>query len=171
MAILQDQYLLDVNHALTQLKRVDAEMIRITAVRNINLNTTSVTRALSQVATLRTQLNGLGSANVRTISIRLNAGNLTGLPGQLALVEKGITRVTTAAAMNLGVTSRLTGVFGFIPGPIGLFAAAATTLTGALTGLTAAQSLNSNSGRQATGGISGSSQHPERAGAGARGRS
>ncbi|WP_212648370.1 phage tail tape measure protein [Deinococcus hopiensis] len=51
-------------------------------------------------------------------------------------------RLTAAAGANLGMSQRLSGVFAFIPGPLGLFASAASTATVALNGLTTAQRLN-----------------------------
>ncbi|RJF74468.1 hypothetical protein D3875_04095 [Deinococcus cavernae] len=142
MATLQDQYVLDVNQAITQLGRVDAELVKITAARRINLNTAGITLALSQLKTLQSQLGGLSGRTPRVINVRVNTGNLSGTPRALADVERSVIRLTQASAMNLGMTQRLSGVFGMIPGPLGLYASAASTVTGALTGLNSAQKLN-----------------------------
>lgn len=142
MAILQDQYILDVNQALGQLARVDTEIDRLAVGKNININTAGITRALAEVQKLKAELNTLGGRNTRLVTIRLNADGADRVPRALADVERGVTRVTQAAGMNLGMTQRLSGVFGMIPGPLGLFAAASSTATTALHGLTAAQKLN-----------------------------
>lgn len=142
MATLQDTYLLDVNNALVQLGRVDTELTRLAAVRNISLNTSGITRALSQVAALRAQLGSLGGTNTRTITLRMATPGLPAASAALLNTERSVMRLTAAAGANLGMSQRLSGVFAFIPGPLGLFASAASTATVALNGLTTAQRLN-----------------------------
>ncbi|GAA5437739.1 phage tail tape measure protein (plasmid) [Deinococcus aquaticus] len=153
MANLQDRYLLDVNQALAQLGRVDAAVARIAARRNINLDSTSLTQALSRATALRTALNGLGGPGTRTLSIRMSTASLTGANSQILATERSIMRLTAAAGANLGMTQRLTGVFGFIPGPLGLFASGAAVVTDALSGLTVAQRLNTIGAYALVGGL------------------
>ncbi|GHG35870.1 hypothetical protein GCM10017784_32430 [Deinococcus indicus] len=153
MANLQDRYLLDVNQALAQLGRVDAAVARIAARRNINLDSTSLTQALSRATALRTALNGLGGPSTRTLSIRMSTASLTTANSQILATERSIMRLTAAAGVNLGMTQRLTGVFGFIPGPLGLFASAAAVVTDALSGLTVAQRLNTIGAYALVGGL------------------
>ena len=153
MANLQDRYLLDVTQALAQLGQVDAAMARITTARSITLNTNSLTRATSQITALRAQLNSLGSQNTRLISLRLSTGNLGAVPNQLLNVERGVQRLTAAAGANLGMTQRLSGAFGLIPGPLGLIATGLSAATVGLNGLTTAQRLNTIGAYALVGGL------------------
>lgn len=153
MANLQDRYILDVNQALAQLGRVDAAVARIAARRSINLDSTSLTQALSRATALRTALNSLGGPGTRTLSIRMSTASLTGANSQLLATERNIMRLTAAAGVNLGMTQRLAGVFGFIPGPLGLYASAAAVVTDALSGLTVAQRLNAIGAYALVGGL------------------
>lgn len=153
MANLQDRYLLDVTQALAQLGQVDAAMARITTARSINLNTNSLTRATSQITALRAQLNSLGSQNTRLISLRLSTGNLDTVPNQLLNVERGVQRLTAAAGANLGMTQRLSGAFGLIPGPLGLIVTGLSAATVGLNGLTTAQRLNTIGAYALVGGL------------------
>lgn len=126
--------LLDNADVLRKLTQIEQRFVQVGSKATINVNINGLPAA-------RNALNNLGGN--RTLNYRINTiGNIGGLTGQLAAAEARMRSLTFAAGQNLGVTRALGGIFAFIPGPLGLYASAASAATGALVGLNAAQKFN-----------------------------
>lgn len=143
MPDVQYRAVLDATDVLLKIAQVENKLLGIPQRAPIVFRVND-TAAKASLTSIEQRLKRLGSGNTQRITISLGGSRTSTDPliGQLAQAERELRRLTLASAGTLGMTQRLGGIFGFLPGPIGLYASAASTLRGSLTGLNAAQALN-----------------------------
>ena len=135
---------LDASDVLTKLSLIESRFVALGSRAAVQLRVDG-SAALKTISDLEARIRrlGTGTATPRiTLSMGARQASVDPAITQLAQLERQTRQLTAAMGMNLGMSQRLGGIFAFIPGPIGLYASAASTLTSSLTGLNAAQRMN-----------------------------